>query len=277
MPSGDTPVARIEEFQHNGGTLVDEVSGSAGDSRNRHIVFLHGWGANRESLRGIATLFQPTDHVHLIDLPGFGAAPLPPDGWSTIDYADLVQHYLAERVRGPVILVGHSFGARVTVRIAARRLPELHAIVLMAAPGLPASPFSITSLRRRGIRALRATLRMVGGLTGPGPLAWHTRRFGSKDYLAAGTMRDVFVRVVNEDLTECAQAIACPALLLWGSDDRETPPWLAYRFLELMNSQGTRATLEMLPHKDHYLYSGTGAHLCAFKIRAWLNVMDHAR
>jgi hypothetical protein len=37
----------------------------------------------------------------------------------------------------------------------------------------------------------------------------------------------------------------------------------------------------MLPHKDHFLYSGTGAHLCAFKIRAWLNVidvvMDHAR
>jgi hypothetical protein len=31
------------------------------------------------------------------------------------------------------------------------------------------------------------------------------------------------------------------------------------------------ATLEMLPHKDHHLYSGTGAHLCAFKIRSWLD------
>jgi len=82
------------------------------------------------------------------------------------------------------------------------------------------------------------------------------------------------VRAVNEDLTESAQAVACPALLLWGSDDRETPPWLAYRFLELMNSQGTRATLEMLPHKDHYLYAGTGAHLCAFKIRSWIGGMD---
>ena len=115
---------------------------------------------------------------------------------------------------------------------------------------------------------------MVRGLTGPGPLAWHTRRFGSKDYLAAGKMRDVLVRAVNENLTDSAQAIACPALLLWGSDDRETPPWLAYRFLELMNSQGTRATLEMLPHKDHYLYAGTGAHLCAFKIRSWIGGID---
>jgi pimeloyl-ACP methyl ester carboxylesterase len=272
---------QAQRFEHGGATLVDEISGSARDSRNRHMVFLHGWGANRESLRGIATLFQRTDTVHLIDLPGFGAAPLPPDGWSTIDYADLVQAYLAERISGPVILVGHSFGARVIVRLAARRLPGIHAIVLMAAPGLPASPLSRPSLRRRGIRTLRMLLKLARGLTGAGPLAWHTRRFGSKDYLTAGNMRDVLVRVVNEDLTDSAQDVACPALLLWGSDDRETPPWLAYRYLELMNSHGTRATLEMLPHKDHFLYSGTGAHLCAFKIRAWLNVIDgvtdHAR
>jgi pimeloyl-ACP methyl ester carboxylesterase len=269
---------QAQRFERGGATLVDEMSGSRAD---RHIVFLHGWGANRDSLRGIATLFQPTHHVHLIDLPGFGAAPLPPDGWSTIDYADLVQAYLAERVSGPVILVGHSFGARIIVRLAARRLAGIHAIVLMAAPGLPVSLLSRAGLRRRGIRTLRTLLKLARGLTGPGPLAWHTRRFGSKDYQAAGPMRDLLVRVVNEDLTASAQDITSPALLLWGSDDRETPPWLAYRYLELMNSHGTRATLEMLPHKDHFLYSGAGAHLCAFKIRAWLNVidavMDHAR
>ena len=269
---------QAQRFERGGATLVDEMFGSRAD---RHIVFLHGWGANRDSLRGIATLFQPTHHVHLIDLPGFGAAPLPPDGWSTIDYADLVQAYLLERISGPVILVGHSFGGRVTVRLAARRLPGIHAIVLMATPGLPASPLSKSGLRRWGIRTLRALLKLTRGLTGPGALAWHTRRFGSKDYLAAGPMRDLLVRVVNEDLTASAQDITCPALLMWGSDDRDTPPWLAYRYLELMNSHGTRATLDMLPHKDHFLYSGTGAHLCAFKIRGWLNVidavMDHAR
>src|SRR5262249_60797335 len=39
---------------------------------------LHGWGLNRESLRGIAILFQHTHRVHLIDLPGFGEAAAPP-------------------------------------------------------------------------------------------------------------------------------------------------------------------------------------------------------
>ena len=77
----------------------------------------------------------------------------------------------------------------------------------------------------------------------------------------------IFVKVVNEDLTESARAVACPALLIWGTDDTETPPWLAFRYAALMDG---RATLDLLPHKDHHLYTGTGAHLCAFKIRDWL-------
>jgi hypothetical protein len=37
-----------------------------------------------------------------------------------------------------------------------------------------------------------------------------------------------------------------------------------------------RATLDVLPHKDHHLYSATGAHLCAFKIRRWLDTLPGA-
>jgi pimeloyl-ACP methyl ester carboxylesterase len=271
LPSGEVPIAHVERFEWNGATLVDEILGGPAE---RQMVFLHGWGATRDSLRPVAVLFQPTDRVHLIDLPGFGDAPLPPAGWSTIDYANLVEQYLGDRVSGPLILVGHSFGARVAMRLAARRLPQLRALVLMAAPGLPPSPFSRVAVRQTGIRALRRLLHATRGVTGDAPLAWHTRRFGSKDYLAAGPLKDVLVRAVNEDLTDVARGVACPTLLLWGAEDRATPPWLAYRFRDLMNGH---AVVEMLPHKDHLLHAGTGAHLCAFKIRAWLDADDHAR
>ncbi|HEX4348643.1 MAG TPA: alpha/beta fold hydrolase [Vicinamibacterales bacterium] len=231
-------------------------------------MFLHGWGANRDSLRGIAALFEATHSVHLIDLPGFGDAPAPPGDWGTTEYADFVERYLAEGVAGPVLLVGHSFGARVSLRLAARKRPQVRAMVLMGAPGLPLLPFSKGAFRRRGIRTLRAVLRAASGLTGPRPLEWHTERFGSKDYLAAGSLRNILVKTVNEDLTGCAQALECPVLLLWGEDDRETPPSLAYRLKELMRGH---AALEVLPHKDHFLYMATGAHLCAFKIRGWID------
>jgi pimeloyl-ACP methyl ester carboxylesterase len=139
----------------------------------------------------------------------------------------------------------------------------------MAVPGLPLTGLSRTTLRRLWIRSLRRAVVALRPLLGPAPVDWHTRRFGSADYRAAGALRPVFVRVVNEDLTESAQAATCRALLVWGDDDRETPLWLAYRYQQLLGG-APRATLVVLPHKDHHLYAGTGAHLCAFAIRRWL-------
>jgi len=254
----------LERFEHGGGTLIDEV---LGDSTSRHLVFMHGWGASRDSLRAIGTLFQGAYRVHLLDLPGFGDAPPPPADWDTGHYTNLVQQYVRDRIEGAVVLVGHSFGGRIGVRLASRRLPQIRGLVLMGVPGLPAPPLSRVRLRRAAVRLLRRILTTLRPITGAAPVEWHTRTFGSKDYVAAGALRSVLVRVVNEDLSENARAIACPVLLLWGSEDRETPLSLAKRYQRLMNGL---ATLEILAHKDHYPYTGTGAHLCAFKIRSWL-------
>ncbi len=267
MASG---ASHVERFEHHGAVLVDEISGSpsAGD-----LLFLHGWGGTRESLRGIATLFQHTHRVHLIDLPGFGEAPPPPDTWGTIDYADLVQQYILDRVQAPVVLVGHSFGGRVSVRLASRRLPQVRQLVLLGVPGLPQPALSRTRIRRQAIRVLRRVLIALRPMLGDRGVRWHTERFGSKDYqAAAGALRPVLIRTVNEDLTESARSIACPALLVWGTDDTETPPWLGRRYAELL---GSKATLVLLPHKDHHLYIGTGAHLVAEKMRAWMGAQAH--
>jgi pimeloyl-ACP methyl ester carboxylesterase len=234
-------------------------------------VLLHGWGVTRESLRGIAGLLQPGYRVHLIDLPGFGEAPMPPSDWGTVQYADLLEQYVRAHVTGRFVLIGHSFGGRVAVRLAGRRPAALQGLVLMAVPGLPLTGLSRTRLRRVWIRTLRRVCGAMRHMFGSGPLEWHTRRFGSADYRAAGDLRPVFVRVVNEDLTESARATGCRSLLLWGDDDRETPLWLARRYQALLGGSA-RATLVVLPHKDHHLYTGTGAHLCALAIRRWLEL-----
>ena len=102
-------------------------------------------------------------------------------------------------------------------------------------------------------------------------MRWHTDTFGSKDYQAAGVLRPVLIKTVNEDLTESAKSIACPVLLVWGTDDTETPPWLGRRYKEIL---GPRATLDWLPHKDHFPFNGTGAHLCAHRMREWMRELS---
>jgi len=261
--------AHIERFEYNGATLVDEWSG---EPVSGHILFLHGWGGNRESLRGIATLFQHTHCVHLLDLPGFGDAPAPPDSWGTIEYADLVQQYILDKVQAPVMLVGHSFGGRVSVRLASRRLSLIQEVVLIGVPGLPQPALSRRKLRSAAIRLLRRLLIAVKPLAGDAGVRWHTDRFGSKDYLAAGQLRSVLVRTVTEDLTESASNMACRTLLVWGTEDAEAPPWQARRYAQLL---GQKATLVLLPHKDHFPYTGTGAHLIVQTMRQWMTQVSH--
>lgn len=261
MSTGTPP---IERFEHHGATLVVE---RAGEPVAGHILFLHGWGGNRESLRGIAALFQHEYCVHLLDLPGFGEAPPPPESWGTMEYADLVQQYLLDCVQAPAVLVGHSFGGRVSVRLASRRLPQVREVVLIGVPGLPQPAFSRQKMRRTGIRLLRRVLLALKPLIGEGGVRWHSARFGSKDYQNAGAMRSVLVKTVNEDLTESTVNIACPVLLIWGEEDTEAPAWQARRYAELL---GSKSTLMLLPHKDHFPYTGTGAHLIVQKMRSWL-------
>lgn len=261
--------APIERFEYNAGTLVVERVGAP---EKGHILFLHGWGGTRESLRGIAALFQHEYCVHLFDLPGFGEAPPPPESWGTIEYADLVQQYILDRVQAPVVLVGHSFGGRVSVRLASRRLPLVREIVLIGVPGLPQPAFSRAKIRRAGIRLLRRVLLALKPVIGDRGVRWHSTRFGSKDYQNAGALRSVLVKTVNEDLTESASNIACRGLLVWGDEDTEAPVWQARRYAALL---GDKAELLLLPHKDHFPYTGTGAHLIAQKMRSWMTQGNH--
>ena len=52
----------------------------------------------------------------------------------------------------------------------------------------------------------------------------HRRKSGSADYNAlTGTMRNILVKVVNEDLKAVMPRIQCPVLLIWGKNDTATP------------------------------------------------------
>ena len=92
------------------------------------------------------------------------------------------------------------------------------------------------------------------------------RRFGSRDYLAAGELRATFVKVVNEDLSELAQRIQAQTLLLWGDRDLETPPEFAHRYAALIKN----SALCLLPGKGHEPYENAGHHLCAFYLTPFL-------
>jgi pimeloyl-ACP methyl ester carboxylesterase len=178
-----------------------------------------------------------------LDLPGFGASPAPPDAWGAAEYAEAILPVLDE-FESPAVVVGHSFGGRIAVLLAAGHPDRIAGLVLTGAPVIrPAS-------RRKpalGFRAKRLIHRM--GLLSDARMESARSRYGSADYRAAmGVMREVLVKAVGESYEELLPKIVCPVELVWGSDDDEVPLALAKAAAERL----PRVKLTLCPGAGHF-------------------------
>ncbi len=239
------------------------------------IVILHGWGKTLETLRPLGELLVSDDtRVYLVDLPGFGLSPLPHQasndggGWSTDDYATRVLSFLTETVKAPCTLVGHSFGGRISVRIAVRQPDIVHSLVLMASHGIPRERTTQEQIRLTYIRLLSQVSKKIDSLLSLETFKkYFAPKFGSADYKAAGELRKTLVKTVNEDLTDLARTIVAPTLLLWGENDTETPVSIAKKFRSLIRN----SSLFLFPNKGHEPYADVGSHLMAHYINTFLS------
>jgi pimeloyl-ACP methyl ester carboxylesterase len=204
-----------------------------------------------------------------LDLPGFGDSEEPPSAWSVDDYADFVLDFLAERGIRSVTLIGHSFGGRISIKLAARgpqvREPEASELpapgrppvdvakmILVDSAGIrPKKTFArkLKTLAYKGVRqilSLEAVRKRAPSL----PEEWRMKN-SSADYRnATPRMRGCLVKAVSEDLTLCLPSIRCPTLLVWGENDSETPLSDARLMEKLIPGAG----LVVLKNAGHYSF-----------------------
>jgi pimeloyl-ACP methyl ester carboxylesterase len=205
-----------------------------GDGNGPAFVWLHGWGHNHSAFSRLAQLFTNHGIHYLFDLPGFGKSPMLPKGAGTQDYADGLAAVLDTITDGPCILIGHSFGARVAVQMAVHHASRVKAIILISGAGLQRKRSISYKIRAFSLRSLGKVARLCDTLFKSNLRQIYSSKFGSADYKAAGELRPTFVRVVSEDLVNEAKSATCPALLLYGSQDTETPPELGHKYEALM-------------------------------------------
>ena len=114
---------------------------------------------------------------------------------------------------------------------------------------------------RRGIKYhLKVTLYKLGKKLGCKRLPK-----GSADYEAlSGAMKGTFVNVVNED-SECdAAAIRVPTLVIWGSEDKDTPLYMCRRLHSLIKD----SEVILLKGAGHFSYLERSEH-CSRIIRVF--------
>jgi pimeloyl-ACP methyl ester carboxylesterase len=217
------------------GRLLAEKTGATPPA----VVALPGW---MRSAADFAPVVDGLDAV-AIHFPGFGTTPEPPTAWGSEDYAEDVASAIAGF--GPVVLVGHSFGGRVAVRLAAKYPQYVKGIVLTGVPLLRLTAAPKPALSFRVVRSLAKK-----GVLPKSVLEKQRQKRGSADYLAAhGVMRDILVRVVGEEYRDDLARITAPVRMVWGENDTAAPADAGLAASQLVS----HSTFRVVPGAGHLI------------------------
>lgn len=217
------------------------------------VLMLHGWGSRAGLFDGLIDLCSKKYLVVAPDMPGFGGSDEPPEPWDVNRYADLILEFLKPYNPSSVILVGHSFGGRIILKLTERELPfDISKIILIDSAGIKPkkSLKQKISLLCYKIGKTVLSLPPVKALF-PNALENLRNKRGSADYKSATpVMRQTLVKVVNEDLKHTLPNIKAPTLLIWGTVDTATP----LKDAELMEKLIPDAGLVKVTGAGHYSF-----------------------
>ncbi|MGP1580243.1 MAG: alpha/beta fold hydrolase [Wolinella sp.] len=207
--------------------------------QTREVLFLHGWGSNKELMKhAFGAYFAGFRHIYL-DLPGFGKSPNS-ETLRTQDYAGIVRAFLDALGSKGDFIIAHSFGGKIATLLAPQKL------ALLSSAGIV--PKKSLSTR------LKIALAKLARFLGIGAVARFLR---SKDVTnMPQNMYETFKNVVDEDFTECFMNFNGSATIFWGEEDRATPLSSGQKIASLI----PKSSLFILKG-DHFFFLKQGAEI----------------
>lgn len=203
-----------------------------GSSKN-FIVFLHGWGADLNSFLWLKDYFADDYSLLFVDFDGFGKSPEPKNSMCVSDYVKNLKQLLDEFEIEKLTFVAHSFGGRVAIKFLFLYQNDYEKTSLCLVDSAGILP------RRNLIYNLKvARFKRLKKLAENKPeLKIKLEKFGSNDYkILSPVMKQTFVKVVNEDLSKFAKFIDCKTIIVWGTKDKETKPYMARKLKRLIKN-----------------------------------------
>ncbi len=244
--------------------------GITGPENAPYAVIMQGWGTNCRLYDGIAGLINDRFRVLQFDLPGFGMSDEPAESWDVEKYADFTVGLLNRLHIDRAMLIGHSYGGRVIIRLASRdQLPfEISRIILVDSAGILPVRTPVQLRRQKRFKMLKKLFdnKLVYFLFDEIIDDWKSRQ-GSEDYRQASpVMRGTLVKAVNEDLTPLLPSIRQDTLLVWGECDTATP----IRDAHIMEENIPNSGLAVIPGAGHFSFAENPS-LFAHIINSYLN------
>jgi pimeloyl-ACP methyl ester carboxylesterase len=241
------PAPRLARLQYRCLTLATGQRVLVGEASLKHartVMLVHGLGNNaHRDWETVVSALAVDFHVVALDLPGFGASPGAPEGYSFPALgrvlAEVVQQTApAQRVH----LVGHSLGGAVSLYFAHAHADKVDRLVLVDAAGILLKMVfaqHIASLRTRqvGIAPLDNLLKGLSErVNSVRRLVFNDldNRFDFSRWLAQNpgvrntllgryTQVEAGLGLVEHDFTAAIRETAAPTTVIWGRDDPIAP------------------------------------------------------
>ena len=195
------------------------------EGEGQPVLLLHGWGSSFDVYRGIINTLKNRCRLFAVNFHGCGGSDTMDTPWSLDDYCHFVLKFMAAVGISDPILIGHSHGGRVILKMAADGMVNPPKIVLLDSAGLIPKKSTKQKLRAKSFKAIKRVLSLPVIKNHSEPLLDKARKhYGSADYNAAPeVLRKTLVSLVNTDLRDIIHNIKCPTLLIWGENDTATP------------------------------------------------------
>lgn len=185
--------------------------------KGQDLILLHGWKQD------VSTWWPILDHLKefytlwLIDLPGFGRSDLPKKPFNILDYADVVGEFIKKNKINRPVLLGHSLGGRVAIKLACHlRGVKLDKLILESSAGIKPKRDYLKPL----IFSLAKFSHLIPNLFNlKEKLTVAFYKSLKSDYLNAGPLKQTLKNILEEDLTDDLGKIETETLLIWGEKD----------------------------------------------------------
>lgn len=190
-------------------------------SKGPDLILLHGWKQDVSTWWGVVDLLKDDFKIWLVDLPGFGRSDSPIKPWTVSDYADTIAEFIKKQNIKKPILLGHSLGGNVSIKLASQYANLISKLILEDSSGLRKKSIIKQNLFMFMAKIVKYGLPNFLNLKERLRVKFYTS-IGS-DYLGAGELKETFQNMVDEDLSSDAKKISTDTLILWGEQDREVP------------------------------------------------------
>lgn len=193
-------------------TVTTYLQGKSKDLENT-LLFLHGWMQNKESFQDLFSILDKKNISYIsLDLPGFGGTSLISDNMQIEDYGKFVIDFIEKQELKNPILVGHSFGGRVSIYLGSF-YKNISKIVLIWAAGIAPHihPLKLWIIKTAKILFSLPWLKTI----------WKKvkEKAAADDYLSAGKMTQIYKNTIANDLQHYMKQVQFPTLMIWWEDD----------------------------------------------------------